>query len=175
MPSIAVSQLSDKRAPRKTEPTPPISAVAASVSEIDAYVTLYKAAPIERVRLIRNGVSAIALVKTGKAMGIPNEQLFETLRFPRATVARKISRHEVLSPEFSERVIGLQKLIGQVESMVAESGDTSGFDPARWVANWLNTPCPALGGAKPAEYMDTTEGQELVSNLLSMMQSGAYA
>lgn len=175
MPSITVSQPSNERASRKAKFAPPISAVEASASEIGAYLSLYKAAPFERVKLIRNGVPAAALVNTGKAMGITNEQLFETLSFPRATVTRKISRHEVLSPEFSERVIGLQKLIGQVGAMVAESGDTDGFEPAKWVAHWLNTPCPALDGAKPAEYMDTAEGQALVSNLLSMMQSGAYA
>jgi putative toxin-antitoxin system antitoxin component (TIGR02293 family) len=183
MPSAIVSQPSEKRAPRKAQPArsklfseaPETYNGLNAISEIAAYVTLYKAAPGERVKLIRSGIPAAALVKTGRAMGISNEQLFETLRFPRATVSRKISRHEVLSPEFSERVIGLQKLIGQVESMVAESGEADGFDPAKWVANWLNTPCPALGGAKPAEYMDTAEGQALASKLLSMMQSGAYA
>ena len=36
-------------------------------------------------------------------------------------------------------------------------------------------PSPALGGDKPADYMDTIEGQRIVSNLLAMMQSGAYA
>jgi hypothetical protein len=32
-----------------------------------------------------------------------------------------------------------------------------------------------LGGDKPADYMDTIEGQRIVANLLAMMQSGAYA
>jgi hypothetical protein len=58
--------------------------------------------------------------------------------------------------------------------MVEESGDPAGFDAAHWVADWLAKPLPALGGATPASYMDTFEGQKLVAELLSMSQSGAY-
>jgi len=75
----------------------------------------------------------------------------------------------------SERVIGLAKLVGQVETMVRESGDPTGFDAARWVSAWLNQPNPALGGRRPIELMGTVTGQEVVSGLLARMQSGAYA
>jgi hypothetical protein len=54
-------------------------------------------------------------------------------------------------------------------------GTAEGFDASRWVGEWLERPLPALGGAKPAEYMDTMEGQELISRLLAQAQSGAYA
>ncbi len=33
----------------------------------------------------------------------------------------------------------------------------------------------ALGGKRPADLMDTAEGQAIVSNLVARMQSGAYA
>jgi putative toxin-antitoxin system antitoxin component (TIGR02293 family) len=144
-------------------------------SDISAYVSLFQATPEDRVKLIRQGVKADALVNTSKIMGISRERLFATLNFPAGTVKRKIAQDELLSPDQSERIIGLQKLIGQVESMVIESGNPAGFNPAKWVATWLDTPSPALGGDKPADYMDTIEGQRIVSNLLAMMQSGAYA
>jgi uncharacterized protein (DUF2384 family) len=67
------------------------------------------------------------------------------------------------------------ELIHQVEVMVQQSGNPEGFDSAEWVARWLEAPCPALGGQCPSAYMATAEGQELVSSLLAMMQSGAYA
>ena len=73
------------------------------------------------------------------------------------------------------RVIGLARLVGQVETMVRESGDPAGFDAARWVSAWLKQPNPALGGRRPIELMDTVTGQEVVSGLLTRMQSGAYA
>jgi uncharacterized protein (DUF2384 family) len=59
--------------------------------------------------------------------------------------------------------------------MVEESGDPTGFDAGHWVADWLGNPLPALGGATPASYMDTFEGQKIVAELLSMSQRGAYA
>ncbi|HUX91737.1 MAG TPA: MbcA/ParS/Xre antitoxin family protein [Gallionellaceae bacterium] len=67
------------------------------------------------------------------------------------------------------------KLVEQVQVMVDQSGDTTGFDAAKWVARWIDEPSPALGGKKPASYMDTVEGQERVFNLIARMQSGTYA
>ncbi|RZI40451.1 DUF2384 domain-containing protein [Herbaspirillum sp. HC18] len=103
------------------------------------------------------------------------EALIDTLRLSRATVNRKARDNMTLSQDESERVLGVEYLIGQVENMVQESGDPEGFDAAKWVSNWLNSPLPALDGQKPASFMDTVEGQKLVSNLLATAQSGAYA
>ena len=66
-------------------------------------------------------------------------------------------------------------LVGQVREMVAESGDPAGFDAALWLARWLQRPLPALGGRRPAEFMDTADGQSLVSTMVARMQTGAYA
>jgi hypothetical protein len=66
-------------------------------------------------------------------------------------------------------------LVHQVEKMVAESGNPEGFDARQWLAEWMERSIPALGGKRPAEYMTTTEGRALISQLLAMTQSGAYA
>lgn len=139
------------------------------------YLRMFKASPSERIDLIRKGIPAEILVTTGADMGMSKERLLAFLQFPRTTINRKIARNEALPPEFSERMIGLQKFIGQVESIMAESGVDRYFNAARWAAQWLEQPLPALANAKPADYMDTIEGQELVSGLLARMQSGAYA
>lgn len=139
------------------------------------YAQIYLASPRERIVLIRNGVPALQLVDTGFDMGISKESLFSTLQFPRATINRKIAKNDVLPPEYSERMVGLQKLIGQVEVMVEQSGNPENFNAAQWVAQWLNEPLPALGNERPADFMDTVEGQELISSLLLQMQTGAYA
>ena len=125
--------------------------------------------------IIREGVPALQLVDIGFDMGVTKESLFSTLQFPRATINRKIAKNDVLPPEFSERMVGLQKLIGQVEVMVEQSGNPENFNAAHWLAQWLNEPLPALGNERPADFMDTVEGQELISNLLLQMQTGAYA
>lgn len=66
-------------------------------------------------------------------------------------------------------------LVHQVEKMVAESGNPEGFDAGQWLAAWMERSVPALGGKRPAEYMATAKGRALISQLLAMMQSGAYA
>ncbi|MFT4439255.1 MbcA/ParS/Xre antitoxin family protein [Caballeronia sp. 15715] len=66
-------------------------------------------------------------------------------------------------------------LVHQVQKMVTESGEPEGFEAGQWLAAWMERSVPALGGRRPVEYMDTVEGRALISQLLAMMQSGAYA
>lgn len=73
------------------------------------------------------------------------------------------------------RAIDCAHLIAQLETMVQESGDPRGFDVAKWLSRWLAEPLPAFGGKRPVDFMDTPEGQALVSSTLAKMQSGAYA
>lgn len=130
---------------------------------------------LDRIDMIRKGVPAAQLAELGGVMGIPRDRLFVLLQLPRSTVERKIRDNARLSPEQSERVIGLERLIGQVQAMVEHAGNARGFDAGRWVGDWLDRPLPALGGTRPGELMDTIEGQQLVRRLLEQTQSGAYA
>src|SRR5262249_36733937 len=107
-------------------------------------------------------------------MDVPKEWLILNLHISRATLNRKEREAKSLSLEESERVLGMTTLIGQVEAMVAESGNPQGFEAAKWLSQWINTPIPALGGDRPVEYLDTIEGQKLIANLLATAQSGAY-
>lgn len=129
----------------------------------------------ERVRLIRNGVAASHLLGLVEAMHVSRERLLSMLKMPDGSIRRKSRQGAMLSQDQSERVLGLLRLIGQVAVMVERSGDPKEFDAARWVGGWLEQPIPALGGARPAEYMDTTTGQTLVSQLLRNSQAGVFA
>jgi len=140
-----------------------------------SFADIYSAQPSDRIKIIRNGVPANYVVYISKSMGITRESLFNALGLPRSTIERKVTNNQALPPEQGERVIGMAKLVGQVQVMVEQSGESSGFDAAEWVAHWMDSPSPALGGDTPASYMDTVEGQELVSSLIAKMQSGAYA
>ncbi|MDP5009588.1 MAG: MbcA/ParS/Xre antitoxin family protein [Glaciimonas sp.] len=137
--------------------------------------SVYDSTPASRVILIRKGVRAVEVKDMVRMMDTSQDKIFKSLKLSTATINRKASRDEELSTEDSERVVGMSNLIGQVQAMVEQSGNPKEFDAAKWVAHWLEEPIPALGGECPASYMDTMEGQKLVSNLLSMMQSGAYA
>lgn len=145
---------------------------AAMTLDFDA---VFLAHPLERIEVIKHGVPAGHVDVLAERMDIAKDKLFDTLRLSRATVNRKVRDNQPLSQDESERVLGIESLIGQVEIMVKESGNPEGFDAAKWVSNWLHAPLPALRGETPASYMDTVEGQKLISNLLATAQSGAYA
>lgn len=136
---------------------------------------IYGFDPQARIALIRQGIPASMIGNLSSRMGMSKESLLSSLGLSRATISRKEKDATVLSRDESERVLGVETLIGLVQSMVEQSGDPLGFDAARWLSDWLTRPLPALGGATPASYMDTFEGQKLVAELLAMSQSGAYA
>lgn len=139
------------------------------------FIMVYEADPIQQVELIRSGVQAETPAKLASVLHLPADQLYKHLGFARATIERKARNQEALSQDQSERLIGLMKLIGQVQTMVGESGNADGFDAARWLGEWIQKPNPALGKRRPAALMDTVRGFEIVSDLLLKMQAGAYA
>ena len=62
-------------------------------------------------------------------------------------------------------------LLRQLETVIPDAE----FDVAAWLSQWIETPVPALGGARPIDLMNTPEGQALVLMTLSQMWGGAYA
>lgn len=66
-------------------------------------------------------------------------------------------------------------LLSQLEAIVEESGNPTGFDAGAWLSAWLREPLPALGGERPIDLLETMEGEALVSQKLAQIQSGAYA
>jgi len=154
--------------------------VVAGKVTITDFAKVYQSEPSARVALIRIGVPAQDAKRLLERLNVSQGPVLKSLNLSTATLNRKAGKAENLSPEDSERIVGMSKLIGQVEVMVKESGVApsarlEGFDAAHWVANWLQTPVAALGGSRPVDYMDTMEGQGMVATLLAQMQSGAYA
>lgn len=131
--------------------------------------------PMQRIAILRAGVRPTVPGEIAARMGLPRERVYKMLGLPRATVERKVRESKPLSTDEAARVLGLARLIGLVERIVRESGNAEAFDAAAWVARWLERPVPALGGAKPGELMDTTEGQGIVSNLLQRVQHGVFS
>ena len=140
-----------------------------------SFVDVFRAEPLTRVKMIKEGLPADFLDQLSRRMNMPKERLLPALGIARATASRRVREAKPLSSDDSERALGMARLVGQVQAMVDESGDPQGFDAAHWLAQWLEAPLPALSGQCPAELMDTAEGQAIVSNLLARMQSGTYA
>ena len=141
----------------------------------------YLLSPVERAQRVKQGVPARELVAMSQAMGLPREQLMRALGLARSTVERKIAQRGTLSQPEGERLIGLERLIGQVDAMVRDSAaddaanGAADFDAARWFARWMAEPVAALGGMAPQDLLDTADGREAVSTLLLQIQSGVYA
>ena len=76
---------------------------------------------------------------------------------------------------YSVRAAIVTKLADQLQAMVEESGNPVNFNTLAWISRWLSEPLPALHGARPRDFLDTIEGQALVSRTLAQIQSGAYA
>ena len=136
---------------------------------------LYHLNVMDRVDMVREGVPADYVEGLATSMAIPKEKLYRTIGVARPTVDRKIRQRKRLSQDESERVMGIARLIGLAQSLVHASGGPQDFDAARWLASWLYGPHNALGGKRPAELMDTSEGRSLIAALLAQQQSGAYA
>jgi len=142
---------------------------------VSAARKLYRASKIDRVKILKGGVPARYTRVLARGMNVSKEKLYTTVGLARATVDRKVLRDAFLSADEGERVVGIARLVGQVQSMVEESGNPDGFDAGKWLADWLDRPLPALAGKAPAEFMDTADGRALVSDLLAQQQSGTYA
>jgi putative toxin-antitoxin system antitoxin component (TIGR02293 family) len=130
---------------------------------------------LDRIEMVRAGVPAQVLEPLADRLGVSLAWLYETTGVARSTGDRKRRAGERLNQDQSERVMGLLQLVGRVRRMVEESGDPEGFDAARWVSGWLDTPLGSLGGQRPADLMDTADGRALVMSLVGQMQAGSYA
>jgi putative toxin-antitoxin system antitoxin component (TIGR02293 family) len=139
------------------------------------YLDVFRATPQQRIDMIKAGVPARDAKLMLRRFTGSHARAFEALNVSQSTVNRRAQKDQVLSADISERILGVAKLVGQVQAMVEESGDPQGFDAAAWLSTWIEEPLPALGGARPVDIMDTMEGQALVSTLLAQIQSGAYA
>jgi putative toxin-antitoxin system antitoxin component (TIGR02293 family) len=151
-------------------------AMAANLTPSMSFANVYQAAPLQRIGVVKAGVVASMIDDIAAALSTTSSFVITILGLKRSTVARKKADPAAsLSTEDSERLVGLARLVGQVEVMVRESGNSVGFDSGKWLAHWLDQPLGALNGEKPAAYMDTAEGQALVSSLLLQIQHGTYA
>ena len=135
-----------------------------------------RATPLRLVEIERRGVAGRFLKDLAKRMDIPAVRVFDMLGVPKATAEKKSSTGDVVSGSGGQAAIGMAKLIGIVQDIVAHSTaqQAKGFDAAKWLGQWLDRPQPSLGGRKPAELIDTPTGVEVVARLLGAIESGAY-
>ena len=146
-----------------------------NVPNAGSFAALYQMAPPMRVQMVREGAPPDFLKTLSSRTGIARETIYTALGLAPSTMKRKLSRHQPLSPDESERALGVARLIGQVETILEQSSSAENFDAAAWLGRWLQRPNPALDGARPVDYLDTADGRQMIADLLARMQSGAYS
>ncbi len=144
---------------------------------IDDFVThVHAADPIQLIEIERKGVAGIFVKDLSRRMEIPAQRMFDILGVAKATAEKKVAAGELLTGNGGRAALGIARLLGIAKEIVENStaAEARGFDSAKWLGQWLETPQPALGGRMPATLIDTPTGLEVVSKLLGAIESGAY-
>ncbi len=144
---------------------------------VDAYLKqVHEATPVQMVEMERQGVAGTFITDLSKRMELPSSRVFAMLRIPPATAARKSAAAAVVDGRAGLAAIGMIKLLGIAQDIVEDStaADAKDFDTVKWLGQWIERPQPALGGRKPADYLDTPNGVEIVAQLLGAIHSAAY-
>lgn len=129
----------------------------------------------EMEQAVQQGVAAGEVEDLAALLGLPRARLSCALGIPHSTIRRKARNEEALRLDQGERVLGLQRLIGRIQTIVEEGGDATGFDAGAWAGRWLLSPQPALGGRLAIEFLGTVTGQQLLDDLLLRNLTGTYA
>lgn len=69
----------------------------------------------------------------------------------------------------------IEEVKREIQRLIEAQADCPpGFDIDLWLQEWLQTPQPALGGARPVELLSTEAGVESVRRVLGATVSGSY-
>lgn len=135
------------------------------------YCALWHAPALERCSLVEGGLPLSVVTQLAKDTGVTEFRLTEWLRISAEFYGHQIRGERSLPSTPSERVLGLVRLVGQIETIARESGDRQGFNGPRWMAAWLAQRTPALGGRRPAEIIWLADGRDMLSDILGTMAS----
>lgn len=166
-----------REAGKPRRPSKDVVIVYKSRSGVDAYVQqIASATPMQIVEIERTGVPGFFIKDLSKRMKIPASRIFRILGVPKATAEKKAAAGEMVAGRGGQAAIGMVKLLGIAQKIVANSTarEAQDFDPAQWLGLWLERPQPSLGGRKPADLVDTPTGLQVVARLLGSIESGAY-
>lgn len=69
----------------------------------------------------------------------------------------------------------MERLLVEVERLMAGQPASVRFDSRDWLNQWLSTPCPGLGGEQPKAWLDTPERLSVVERLIGRMDGHSVA
>lgn len=118
------------------------------------------------IELIRKGLPATAIDYVAGILSLSRAALLEAIKIPPSTIERRLRAGEALSPEESDRVSRVAKVVRRAVEVFGD--DEQG-------KAWMTDNISSLGGKTPLSLLDTMEGYELVVATLSRIEYGVYA
>ncbi len=157
---IAIS-MSKKHSPYKIEDQE------ASRLMVSDNVVYYWSTHMDRVNLIRQGVSYHAIEAVSKKMNAPVKDMLILLDIPQTTYNKKKRENSLLNGRDSEFVLLLSELTDF--GLGVFNGEKTKF------YRWLRKPNLSLGGYTPESLLDSLTGIQEVKNVLNRLEYGNLA
>jgi len=110
---------------------------------VDDFLQRFKrATPDQLVQMEREGIAGIFLTDLSKRMDLPSTRVYEILRIPRATAARKNTAGAVIDGRAGLAAINMIKLLSIAQDVVDDSTapEAENFDTLKWLGWWIEQP-----------------------------------
>lgn len=120
---------------------------------------------LELVEALLEGLPAASADSLVQGGGITVDELYR-LVIPRRTLALRKQKGQALSPEESDRLARVARVLGLA--------DETFVDPAK-AHRWLRKPNRGLGGQVPLELLATEAGARIVEQALMRLSHGIFA
>jgi putative toxin-antitoxin system antitoxin component (TIGR02293 family) len=115
------------------------------------------------VKAIRAGLPARAFVGVADALNLTVDELAGILGVSPRTIRDQRKKFGRLSSENTEKLVRMVRIQQQARKI---------FSTDEAASDWLTSPAPALGGAKPMDLLDTDLGAREVESILSGIAYG---
>ena len=121
--------------------------------------------PIEKMDIVRIGVSKKDLESLKKIAGLGYDKLAKALSVTRATLINK-KRKEKFNAALSERIVSLADIYSYGYEV---------FEDEKRFNQWMFRPNKALAGQAPYDLLDNQFGREEVRNIIGRIEFGVYS
>ena len=128
--------------------------------------------------VVEAGVPTRVVSVIAGATGEPVAAVMDLIGVPQTTFRRKEEAKEPLPDVAGHRVMGYLRVVATLRRLLDESGDperVKTFDLEAWVARWMRTSLPELGGKTPAQMLRNPEGQRAIEQVIERMRGGLAA
>jgi putative toxin-antitoxin system antitoxin component (TIGR02293 family) len=136
-----------------------------SLTDAAANKSISQMTPIEKMQIVRAGISKTDLEYLKNTASLDYDQLAWALSVTRATLINKKGK-EKFSGSLSERIVSLADIYSYGYEV---------FDDDNKFNNWMLRPNRALGGEAPYNLLDNQYGREEVKNLIGRIDYGVYS